>query len=527
MADQTKPGNGTQSAPSLTDGWIDILRADDDADPQLIARGDAFTSSDLDKIASDYQGKGESQKAPLSLGFPDEHKDTYGVVDALQRKGDTLQARFSKVNPDLDHVYGRGVFTKKVASIKRTPDGISLERVGLLNPSGNAPWSGRGTPPLDKMMNNLTSSRDHLFAESSDDWTEIFRAGDYRNQGKGLITREDLARVARSYDRSFHEAPISVGPPEADKPAYGWISELAVDGDSLLAKEAQLEPWFAQARKARRFEKKSAGFYLGADGKIAGLRHVAYFGAQPPPQTGLRTAHFSEGGASVVEFSSPESRVAESPYVTALKASGKWLASYDEGGIPIIFGELAKASGQVEFGEGSERRVVPPAQLLAEILAQAWPIWENRDLDRRAQRLAFQYNLPYGDALTRAHNERVQIQREAMFAETGVVLPPGDDMASGPAADAVERARIQKALEIVARRTGGGANVPFRGRVLNQTAQLYAQRKNIPFGDALRCVTEAIEPQAAELVKTRGMSPEEAFDTVLADQSSAWMSNLN
>lgn len=530
MADTTKSNIGTQANPSLTEDWVDILKANENAHPDLLARGDAYTPADLDAIALEYQNRDDTKKAPLSIGFPNEHQDSYGVVDAVRRKGDVLQARFSKVNPDLDHLYSRGVFTKKIASVKRTPEGIFLQRVGLAKPNGNNAWmSGRGTPPLKQMMGDMTSSRDHLFVESPGDWVEIFRAGDYRDRGKGVVTRDDLDRVVRGYDPNFHEAPISVGAPAMDKPAYGWISRLAVDGDVLLAKETQVDPWFAQTRKAGQFKKRSAGFYLNADGKIGGLRHVAYFGPQPPALDGLRMTQFKEGEASMIEFSSPNSSRGESPYVTALKETGRWLAYYEEAGLPALFDRLVAVQVPIEFGEVGERRRTSPAQLFAEFLAAGWRNWENWDLDRRARHLSYQRSISYGEALTRANDERVQVQREAMFAENrGTPAPvPGDDSAWGSGADATEQDRIKQSLAAVAKRTGGGRDVPFRNKVLNQTAQRYAQSKNIAFGDALSRVIEAVEPQAAELARTQHLSYDDAVDAVLADQSSAWMKNLN
>jgi hypothetical protein len=139
-------------------------------------------------------------------------------------------------------------------------------------------------------------------------WIEIFRAGDYRKQGKMQITREDLARVVRSYDPSFHEAPVCVGHPESNKPAYGWIGKLDLQGDVLLAQERQVDPNFAEARAAGRYKKRSASFYLGNDGKIAGLRHVAWLGAQPPEVKGLQDVHFEDNGREflTVDFGEEE-----------------------------------------------------------------------------------------------------------------------------------------------------------------------------------------------------------------------------
>ncbi|MDR3723273.1 MAG: hypothetical protein P4K83_02135 [Terracidiphilus sp.] len=132
-------------------------------------------------------------------------------------------------------------------------------------------------------------------------WIEIFRAGDYSSQGKASITTDDLRRVVDSYDPAYHEAPICVGHPKSDGPAYGWIEKLALSGDTLLAKEKQVDPAFAELRSAGRFKKRSAAFYQDENGAIAGLRHVGWLGAQPPAVKGLRDAAFDDHEQNYIE----------------------------------------------------------------------------------------------------------------------------------------------------------------------------------------------------------------------------------
>lgn len=143
-------------------------------------------------------------------------------------------------------------------------------------------------------------------------WIEIFRAGDYRDKGKGLVTREDLTRVVASYDPSFHEAPVTVGHPADNLPAFGWIGSLELQGDVLVAREKQVDPQFNELRQAGRYKKRSASFYTGTDGKISGLRHVAYLGAQPPEVKGLRDVKFEDNGRGFIEMDfAEEDQVAE------------------------------------------------------------------------------------------------------------------------------------------------------------------------------------------------------------------------
>ena len=192
-------------------------------------------------------------------------------------------------------------------------------------------------------LESKTATIEH--AEAPRPWIEIFRAGDYRGANKGLITREDLDRVVRNYDPSYHEAPACIGHPADDKPAYGWIEALAVDGDKLLAREKQVDPKFDEARQAGRFKKRSAAFYCDADGNITGLRHVAYLGAQPPEVKGLQDLAFNDHGAKFIEVDFEEDgTVAETRTVK------------DE--IKAFFAELFGGSAQPKtFSEDDAKRI--------------------------------------------------------------------------------------------------------------------------------------------------------------------------
>lgn len=144
----------------------------------------------------------------------------------------------------------------------------------------------------------------------SNGWIEIFRAGDYTKMGKRKITVPELQRIADGYDPSYHEAPVVVGHPTMDGPAYAWISELRVDGDTLLAKEKQVDPAFAELRNSGRFKKRSAAFYQDADGNPIGLRHVGWLGAQPPVVKGLREASFGDSTHNFEEYEFEEESMA-------------------------------------------------------------------------------------------------------------------------------------------------------------------------------------------------------------------------
>lgn len=139
---------------------------------------------------------------------------------------------------------------------------------------------------------------------------EIFRAGRHVAMSGESITfsEADIAASVAAYDPALHEAPLVVGHPRHDAPAYGTVRALAVSGSSIEATPDNVDPAFAEMVNAKRFSKISASFYApdSASNPVPGvyyLRHVGFLGAQPPAVKGLRTPSFSDGETGVVEFS--------------------------------------------------------------------------------------------------------------------------------------------------------------------------------------------------------------------------------
>lgn len=121
------------------------------------------------------------------------------------------------------------------------------------------------------------------------------------------FTEHDLAATATAYDPAVHEAPLVVGHPAHDAPAYGWVKSLAFAEGGLQAEPDQLDPAFAELVQAGRFKKISASFYHpdSASNPKPGvfyLRHVGFLGAQPPAIKGLKQVAFSEDDCITLEF---------------------------------------------------------------------------------------------------------------------------------------------------------------------------------------------------------------------------------
>lgn len=155
---------------------------------------------------------------------------------------------------------------------------------------------------------------------------EIFRAGRHVDDSGNAheFTDQDVADMAASYQPALSEAPLTVGHPKDNLPAYGWVQRLVKTGASLLMDSHQVEPQFAEMVQAKRFKKRSASFYPphSPNNPTPGkwyLRHVAFLGAQPPAIKGLKDFQFSESADDAVSFSEV---VASSEAQTHLNAGG-------------------------------------------------------------------------------------------------------------------------------------------------------------------------------------------------------------
>jgi len=132
-------------------------------------------------------------------------------------------------------------------------------------------------------------------------WIEVFKAGKHTD-AHGITkdySTKDLDAIVSKYDPKVHEAPVCIGHPKDNAPAYGWVESLKRTGDVLQAKLHQLAPEFVEMVKAGRFKKRSISLYPDSS-----FRHLALLGAMPPAVKVLADISFTENDGSVCyEFS--------------------------------------------------------------------------------------------------------------------------------------------------------------------------------------------------------------------------------
>lgn len=131
---------------------------------------------------------------------------------------------------------------------------------------------------------------------------EVFRPGTFTPMQGDPITYSagDLRAIADAYDPETAPAPIVVGHPDTDAPAYGWIKAFHYDTETerLFADLHEIEPQFADLVKGGRFKKVSMAFFSPAQphNPVPGTwypKHVGFLGAAAPAVSGLRNVKFS------------------------------------------------------------------------------------------------------------------------------------------------------------------------------------------------------------------------------------------
>ena len=122
---------------------------------------------------------------------------------------------------------------------------------------------------------------------------EVFRPGTFKPMAGDAITYSaaDLKAVADSYDPATAPAPVVIGHPATDAPAYGWIESFDYDSqeERLFATIGEIEPEFAELVKAGRFKKVSMAFFSPDQ------THNPVAGSWYPPDRQGRKDHLEKG----------------------------------------------------------------------------------------------------------------------------------------------------------------------------------------------------------------------------------------
>jgi len=157
---------------------------------------------------------------------------------------------------------------------------------------------------------------------------EIFKPGTYTAMDGQARTygEAELRAIADAYDPAVYEAPVVIGHPKVDAPAWGWVKGLTYADGALKAVLHKVAPVFAEMVKAGRYRNRSASFWPPTapnnptPGKVH-LRHLGFLGALPPAVKGLAPLNFSDDAdAVVIEFGEPGAAGNDCEDVAAMRA---------------------------------------------------------------------------------------------------------------------------------------------------------------------------------------------------------------
>lgn len=157
-----------------------------------------------------------------------------------------------------------------------------------------------------------------------------FKAG-RRTAMNGTVidfTEADVAATAAAYNPAVSEAPIVVGHPSTDGPAYGWVKAFTAQGPDLFAEPHQVNAEFAELVRAGAYKKVSISLYPKdhPHNPVPGVyypRHLGYLGATPPAIKGLKPTEFGEDAAClelVWDFTEEPTATATDPATAAPQA---------------------------------------------------------------------------------------------------------------------------------------------------------------------------------------------------------------
>ena len=132
-------------------------------------------------------------------------------------------------------------------------------------------------------------------------WGEIAPTGTLTDRVRRpqTFTEQDLDAIARTYDPDRRDAPLCIGHPKDNAPAFGWVEKLKHEGAKLFATFAHVPGEVKKLVAKKHYRHVSMSLMPDR----VSLRHVALLGAAQPAIDGLRAVELNDGGDAItVDF---------------------------------------------------------------------------------------------------------------------------------------------------------------------------------------------------------------------------------
>jgi len=316
-------------------------------------------------------------------------------------------------------------------------------------------------------------------AKTLPDHIEIFRAGRHIDDAGGVheFSEADVAAMAAGYDPTLREAPLCVGHPQSDRPAYGWVAALTGDAGVLRMNSRQVEPRFAEMVADGRYKKRSAAFYSPEHPSNPRpgqwyLRHVAWLGAQPPAIAGLKDPQFAESD-------SPEGAIcfseAVTPHHQEKTMDEETKKRLEEADAAIAAAKQAKDAAEAEAKRAKE---------------QLTQFAEQQRNERHVQHVAFCEAAVQGAKLRKNQAAAAVAVLDQLGDAVAVEFSEGDATKKISPLEFVkglitDRAPIVQFGEFAAGNAGGESTKDMTDAEIDKRAKAFAAKHNVSYSEAL------------------------------------------
>jgi len=153
------------------------------------------------------------------------------------------------------------------------------------------------------MLRSMTKPNTQHDFKGLTDFFPVFSSGTHTDSAGRTKpwTNDELDEIvantkARAEKNLFSSAPLVVGHPKNNDPAFGWLLDVKREGDVLLAKadEKTLHDEFIKGVEKGLWPNRSVRIGKGKDGLY--LRHVGFLGAAPPAIEGMDAVYAADEG---------------------------------------------------------------------------------------------------------------------------------------------------------------------------------------------------------------------------------------
>ena len=333
------------------------------------------------------------------------------------------------------------------------------------------------------------------------DGIEIFRAGTHIDDAGAVheFSEADLNGMASSYSPSVREAPLTVGHPKDNLPAYGWVKGLTRNAAGVLTISTHsVEPQFAEMVQAKRFPKRSASFYppQSPNNPTPGkwyLRHVAFLGAQPPAIAGLKDIQFSEDDAGgAVCFS--ETVSAPSPNQEPLSMTEAEIKALQD---KLAAEQKARAEADDKAKAAEDKATAAVAQAKA-AETQAASFAEKAKADRKAGFVSFAEGQVQAGRLLPKDKDMAVATLQALADAQSVSFSEGDTTTTLAPAQWLQSLIASSKPQVdfgefapAGAQAHAGAAKGKSDAEVDKAATAWAREKNVSYAEALTAVTSS------------------------------------